>query len=619
MEQDYRINLFIASAGMGTRLQPLTHTIPKPLLPVAGITVIDRLLDSIKGDLEIDNFAMNLHHLPEQFQQWAESLDEKVPQPKFFHEDELLGTGGAISNAHEFFRKGTCLLANGDILADIDWRSFVEHHRQSGNMVTLAVQDRSHERRVGVDPEGKLLCIDPSMTTAGVHRWLGYACVAIYEPEFLDYLPEGESHVPPFWVNAAEDTKRIGTYDIGPCPWLDLGNVDSYARGIMSCLKGSQRYLAEPLKIPWDARITGACVIEQNVTIGSGVQLTDSILLPGTVIRDGELLNSVVAGPDFRVPYTLPAKDPSSPSANGILSGSDRLYRRTPDGMLMEYSATEKLVQRQIKLTGSLLAKGIPVAELLSHNPARRQVLLRDLGDESLQAWCNGHDEKEVLEMLKTVLERLIEFQWTDTSDTGIPQDKPFDETILLWETSYFLERCVYRVFGLKEFCDPILESLQAEFEKLASSVASLPRNLMHRDFQSSNVMIHDNKPWFIDFQAAHHGPCFYDAASMIGDPYLDLPKQVRQELEAYYLAKVSSRLEISDMDARTALIECGMQRHMQALGAYGFLSAIRGKQEFLQYITPALGLLTEEVELLKSEFPALFKLVQQLRLSSSP
>ncbi|MEX0321905.1 MAG: sugar phosphate nucleotidyltransferase [Puniceicoccaceae bacterium] len=619
MEQDYRINLFIASAGMGTRLQPLTHTFPKPLLPVAGIAVIDRLLQSINGVLEIESLAMNLHHLPEQFQQWTESLDEKVPQPKFFHEDELLGTGGAISNAHEFFCNGTCLLVNGDILADIDWRSFVEYHRQSSNMVTLAVQDRSHERRVGVDSEGKLLCIDPSMSTAGVHRWLGYACAAIYEPEFLEYLPQGESHVPPFWVTAAENTKRIGTYDIGLCAWLDLGNVDSYAWGILSCLKGSQRYLAEPLKIPWDTKLNGTCVIEQDVTIGLGVELIDSILLPGAIISDGEVLDSVVAGPGFRVPYALPQTHASSQSDNGILSGSDRLYRRTPDGMLMEYSATEKLVQRQIKLTGSLLTNGISVPEVLSNNPAKRQVLLQDLGDESLQVWCKGQEQNEILEMLQDVLDRLIDFQWADVADTGIPQDKPFDETVLLWETSYFLERCVYRVFGLKEFCDPILKSLQAEFEKLASTVSSLPRNLMHRDFQSSNVMIHDNKPWFIDFQAAHHGPCFYDAASMIGDPYLDLPKQARQELDAYYLAKVSSRLNMSSEDARTALIECGMQRHMQALGAYGFLSSIRGKQDFLQYITPALGLLSEEVELLKSEFPVLHKLVQQLRLSSSP
>lgn len=615
MQQDYRINLFIAAAGMGTRLQPLTHAFPKPLLPVAGITVIDRLLQSIHGHLDIEGFAMNLHHMPERFHDWAKTLDPGIPQPRFFHEPELLGTGGAISNAKDFFIQGTCLLVNGDILTDIDWQALVQHHRQSGNRVTLAVQDRAHERRVGVDPDGKLLCIDPTMSTAGVARWLGYACAAVYEPEFLKFLPEGESHVPPFWVAAAEATQQVGCFDIGPCPWLDLGNVDSYTRGIRDCLKGAERYFAEPLNIPWDTRLSGTCVIERDVSIGSGVEIADSILLPGAIIENVETLTGVIVGPGFREEF---APTIAAPSKSTNLSGSDRLYRRTENGMLMEYSANEQLVERQIELTSILSANGIPVPAVIRHDPSRRQILLQDLGDLSLQAWCQANEEDKVIPMLKRVLDHLIDFQWADFSGLGIPEDKPFDEPVLLWETSYFLERCVYRVFGLKEYCEPILEQLQKEFVNLAENVAMLPRNLMHRDFQSSNVMIHRGDPWFIDFQAAHHGSCFYDAASMIGDPYLDLPQSIRRELEDYYLAKVSSKLGISCNDARRALIQCGMQRHMQALGAYGFLSSIRGKSEFLEYVQPALHLLSEEVDSLKEDFPFLHRLVLKL-VTSNP
>ena len=419
MEQVRPLNLFIASAGLGTRLRPVTTAFPKPLLPLAGVPLVERLLYSVQASLTIQNFAMNLHYKPELFQKWAQELTPDLPHPLFFYEEELLGTGGAIANARDFFVQGTCLLVNGDILADIDWNALVEQHHCSGNMVTLAVQDRSHERRVGVDANGNLLCIDNDMKTPGVHQWMGYACAAVYEPEFLETLPAGESHVPPFWVKAAEKTGRVGTYDIGSRSWIDLGNVDRYAEGVVSCLNGSERFFAEPLKIPWDTRIGGICVIEKNVTIGSGVELADVILLPGARIENGEQLSSVVAGPDFRESISLPAAE-KFPAKNDktVLGGSDRVYTHVADGMLLEYTASELLIERQIALTDLLRRNNRPVPRIISHNPEKRQLLLQDLGDESLRSWCKHRPQEEITSMLKTVLDRLIDFQWTDTGDS---------------------------------------------------------------------------------------------------------------------------------------------------------------------------------------------------------
>ncbi len=613
MHPELPLNLFIASAGLGTRLQPVTRTFPKPLLPMAGIPLIERLLHSVQERLRIQDFAMNLHYQPDLFENWVRELPPDLPRPAFFYEEKLMGTGGAIANARDFFRRGSCLLINGDILTDIDWTALAEHHRRSGNLVTLAMQDRSRERRVGVDADENLLCIDPEMKTPGVHRWLGYACAAIYEPEFLKFLPAGESHVPPVWVEAAGKTGRVGTYDIGSSAWIDLGNADRYAAGVFSCLNGAERFYAEPLDIPWDTHIRGTCVIEKDVTIGAGVELHNAILLPGTRLKDGEKLSSVIAGPDFREKFSLPLTRERDWDGKKNLSGSDRIYSHTADGILLEYSAFEPLIERQIALTEILRRNHLPVPQVYSHNPRKRLLLLQDLGDESLQSWCRTRSTEDIAPVLKTVLDRLIDFQWTDTSGSPCPQDKPFDQTVLLWESSYFLERCVYRIFALKDFCRPRLEALDQEFRQLAGLVSALPRSLMHRDFQSSNVMMVQGQPWFIDFQAAHHGPCFYDAASMIGDPYLDLPRPLRKELEQYYLSSVSSRLTLTSDESQNALIVCGIQRHMQALGAYGFISAIRGKNEFLDFIPPALRFLSEEASALKPQFPALNALAAKL------
>jgi len=608
-----KTNLFITSAGVGSRLRPITETIPKPLLPLAGITVIERLLYTIQSSVTIDNFAINLHHKPEIFEKWAEELDATLPQPIFFYEKELLGTGGALINAQDFFSQETCLVVNGDILTDIDWAALIQQHHDSKNMVTLAVRNHPHERRVGLDEQGQLLCIDPEMKTTGVSQWMGYACAALYEPEFLAYLPQGNSHVVPYWVHAAEKTQRVGSYDIGQSNWFDLGNADSYAEGIFHCLNGAQNFYAEPLRTPWDLKVNGYCVIENNVSIGSHVTLSNCILLPGTHIENSEHCENVIAGPGFRHRFTVPDIPKKSTKKLVGHGGSDRIYSRTNNGILLEYSAFETSIERQIELTNVLHKNNIFVPKIYCSTPSKKQLLLQDLGDTTFKDWSLSQNPVTMKNMLNNILDQLIAFQFTDTSALPFPQDKVFDHKVLRWESDYFLHRCVYRIFDSKDFCAPFLKELTTEFETIANEISSLPRALMHRDFQSENIMIHQDQAWFIDFQGAHQGTYFYDAASLIDDPYLFLPRSWRKVLENYYVSKVRKKNDLSERVCQRALVLCGAQRHMQALGAYGFLSTIKGKHNFLNYVTPALQLLHEETEILQEEFPLLKKCVDEL------
>ena len=606
------IKVFVAAAGLGSRLRPITEFLPKPLLPLAGLNLTERIVYSIKESCTISQLGMNLYYCSEKFEEWSERLPTDFPKPQFFYEQELLGTGGALINARAFFASGTVLLVNGDVLSDMDWKGLIEAHRESGDILTLAVQDRAHERRVGVSANNKLMCIDKTMETPGVDRWVGYACAVVYEPEFLEFLPEGESHVVPFWVEAAQASGRVGVHDIGNASWLDLGNANAYAQGVFQCLGSNLRYFSEPLQLPWDLRLEGRCVIEEGVRIGSDVKISESILLPGVEIEDGEQLDHMIVGVGFRVPFE---KIPSlvNPQATIGAGGSDRCYYRTDEGVLLQYSPFETNAERQCVLTTLLNDVGIRVPRVLEHKAVARQMFLDDLGDQTFRLWRVEASAAEALVMMKCILDQLIDFQFVDLPLKGIPQDKIFDEQVLLWESSYFLERCVYRFFGMKEFVELRQKEMTGELAKLAAEVASLPRGLMHRDFQSENIMIYQGVPWFIDFQGAHHGTVFYDAASFIADPYMELNLETRLELETYYLSKLSPRLDMSFQDGKRALVLCGLQRHMQALGAYGFLSEIRGKQQFREYIKPALYFLHEEVSFVSNEFPVLVDLMSQL------
>jgi hypothetical protein len=124
----------------------------------------------------------------------------------------------------------------------------------------------------------------------------------------------------------------------------------------------------------------------------------------------------------------------------------------------------------------------------------------------------------------------------------------------------------------------------------ICTRLAELPRVLVHRDFQSQNIMIRDEAAWLIDFQGMRPGLRQYDLASLLYDPYVELNSVERYDLLAAY----QSTAEINDPQFEEIFHLCALQRLMQALGAYGFLGHVKGKPEFLRHIPKALTSLRE-------------------------
>jgi len=178
---------------------------------------------------------------------------------------------------------------------------------------------------------------------------------------------------------------------------------------------------------------------------------------------------------------------------------------------------------------------------------------------------------------------------------------EPFDESLYLWEQGYFFEHLVGGMCGLS----PIeIAGLRGEpgLRDLASSLAAEPRGLVHRDFQSQNVILAgaERKPVLIDYQGLRRGLPEYDLASLIYDPYVTFPEGAREELARYHHSLLGR--DDSFEEFATRLRRCAIQRLMQALGAYGNLGRNLGKPRFFQHIPPAmellLGQLIDEPEL---------------------
>src|SRR3712207_6803456 len=142
----------VLAAGLGTRLRPLTYEIPKPMVPVLDRPVMAHILDLLDRHGFRDVIA-NLHYFPEAIRAYfGDALEYR-------YEEELLGTAGGVRNCQDFFGGETFLIISGDALTDIDLGAFVERHRSTGGIATLAVKRVEDTREYGVvihDEEGRI-------------------------------------------------------------------------------------------------------------------------------------------------------------------------------------------------------------------------------------------------------------------------------------------------------------------------------------------------------------------------------------------------------------------------------------------------------------------------------
>jgi len=237
----------------------------------------------------------------------------------------------------------------------------------------------------------------------------------------------------------------------------------------------------------------------------------------------------------------------------------------------------------------------------LAHDGPWRRLLMEDAGTEDL--WSHRAESWEVRrELYRKALREAARMHAIDLREAEAEQvvREPFDARLYHWEQDYFFEH--FR--GDKESRDlRAATPLEVQAEELARH----PRVLVHRDFQSQNVMVRDSKVTLIDFQGMRAGLGGYDVASLLYDPYVPMTAEERQELSAFY-AETAGRTDAAAWQSE--LRACARQRLMQALGAYGFLGNVKGKKAFLGHIPVA----AERLAALCEEEPAWRPLAEATR-----
>ena len=308
----------------------------------------------------------------------------------------------------------------------------------------------------------------------------------------------------------------------------------------------------------------------------------------------------------------MPEEQPLN--TNELLKGGSgrRFYRvNKPDAswsaIAMHYTMERPENARFETATHFLDSNKVNVPSILAKKLNSHLLWLTDLGTHDLWSTRNENWDNVQAPLYRAALIQVFKIHTVPVTDNAdLPSlEKPFDSALYQWEQDYFF----------KEFALRFTESPETEIEDLRRSqearalideLIQIPRQLIHRDFQSQNIMIRDSDAWLIDYQGMRLGLPEYDLASLLFDPYVSISATHRDELiEFYFSLKKEAGHSDSLETIRHRIFLCATQRLMQALGAYGFLGISKEKTSFLQHIPPAVERL-REVAVKHKTFPSL-------------
>ena len=292
--------------------------------------------------------------------------------------------------------------------------------------------------------------------------------------------------------------------------------------------------------------------------------------------------------------------DGSSREFYRVSAGGDALCLAVAPGGVSEKKLAEA---RSARLIGSHLHRvGVVVPAQYGDDPESGVILFEDLGDTKLQdlvlekSGTGGRVDVEALRpWYHQVIDRLVVMQLQggmDFEPDWCWDGGCYDRNVMLEkESGYFCRSFLGELPGCS-----VSPGLEEEFVELACRCEQEPSAFfLHRDFQSRNIMIKEGRVRFIDFQGGRLGPLQYDLASLLIDPYVGLPADFRWQMVDYYEACLSQQHGV-DSRIRKGYELLAVQRNLQIIGAFSFLSRRRKKVFFKQFIHPALLTLDEQL-----------------------
>lgn len=590
---------FILAAGFGTRLLPLTREIPKPLLPILQVPNLERILAMLR-EWGVRDVLVNLHHRADRMLDHLRARPADGLRMALSFEPAILGTGGALRRAEWWFDSSAPVwVVNGDVVMRLDPRPLLRAYHPDRVIASAWVHPSLGPRTVEVRRGYIDSFVSKTPGAPGTYTFCG---VQLVNPRLLDrakaYLspdPQFESIVHAY-QRAQADGWRVAGVDVPGSFWADVGTPAQWL-ACTRALSGDRDVVdAHPTaRIHPHARVRDA-IIGPNAVLGARARVEGAIVasrarvnvpvnylaLPARAAFDPPVLDAIRGlGWNPEDATALPL------GPRGSARTFTRIARGTETAMLVHFDPARVENTYHVGHTRFLRALRIPVPRVLVDRPRACAAIFEDLGDCSLQVWKSGRTTEEIVAMYERVLDIMVRFHERGVRFArarAIPLMPAFRPTLYRWERTYFAEEMLKKRQGMP--ADQIAR-ITHELAGVGRRLIAAPPVLVHRDLQSSNILIHKGTPWLIDYQGMRFGPAVYDLASLLCDPYVELPDEIIARLKDYYAARSADGAGV-----RALFWYGAIQRLTQALGAFAKLGGQPDTRAFAEHIPAARRML---------------------------
>jgi NDP-sugar pyrophosphorylase family protein len=290
------VKAMVLAAGAGTRLRPLTHETPKPMVPVVNRPVIHHVLDNLLRH-GIKEVMVNLFALPEQVRGYCGDGSRWSLKVQYSQEPKLMGTAGAIKKVEEFFEDGPFIVMSGDGLSDIDITAMWAFHKKRKSLATMAVKAVDSRFDYGVtlaNGSGRIKGFLEKPYWGDVFSNKVNTGIYLFEPEIFKFIPKNKVYDfgHELWPKLLKLKKPIYSFETRGY-WTDVGNPTEYRQCQIDILDGKAKinipgsevrkgiWIEEPATISPKAVLKAPCVIGKGSVIEEGAEIG-----PYTVVGD---------------------------------------------------------------------------------------------------------------------------------------------------------------------------------------------------------------------------------------------------------------------------------------------------------------------------------------------
>lgn len=306
------LKAMVMAAGMGSRLEPITLKLPKPLIPVMNRPLMDIILSQLHN-IGVNEVISNTYYLANQIIDRYKSNKLGI-KFNYIKETELSGTAGGVKKCQFFFDEGEdFIVISGDVLTTADIKEGIEIHKKSGAIATIGVKQVPHElvSHFGVvvtDEKGYITEFQEKPPLEEAKSNLINTGIYIFNYKIFDYIPEktfydfAKNVFPKLLTEGQINTFKIAEY------WNDIGTIGQYKQSIQDVFNGLCKiehtpiietnlgsYISETSRIPSTVRFMGNNVIGSNVKLGEYIMLDNCVVMDGAEVKTGsELSNCVI-------------------------------------------------------------------------------------------------------------------------------------------------------------------------------------------------------------------------------------------------------------------------------------------------------------------------------------